>query len=177
MNPINEISRTCTDVNLPEGTHKKYILDHFVDDPELYKAVIYACKLIDQKRFSINKAVSLSAKKYKKDIADVRIYLPRDVCEHAPYEDGTDYRLYVDISMKKNFKLVAVILSDHNMCCCETGAPYLLTKIRYQDGHDVYSCQCSCDGWCTNGHEKPEDAIREYESMCERYINRKRKKA
>ncbi len=162
---------------LSDGMNDKYTLDHDIDDPNLIKAVMYACKLINEDKRTINEAVMISGKRYKKDITDIRLNLPGDICENAPSEDGADYRLYVDISVKKCFKLVAVILSDHNMCCCGTGAPYLLTKISYEDGHDIYSCQCSCDGWCTNGHDNPNDAIREYESMCERYIKRQRKKA
>ena len=174
---MRQMKKIYSDNLLPDISDDKYTLDHNIDDPDLIKAVMYACKLIDKDRKTINEAVMLSGNYYKKDITDIRLNLPSDICENSMAEDGTDYRLYVDISMRKNFKLVAVILSDHNMCCCETGAPYLLTKIRYQDGSEVYSCQCSCDGWCTNGHDKPEDAVREYESMCERYIKKHRAEA
>lgn len=177
MKKMSEISMKKLGVKLPDGSYKNYKLDRHINDPDLSDAVMYACKLIDEDHKTIDEAVNISGKQYRKNITDIRLNLPRALCENAPSKDEMNYRLYVDVSLEECFELVAVIMSDHNMCCCETRAPYLLTKINYQNGNDVYSCQCSCGGWCTNGHEHPEDAVREYESMCERYIKKHRVEA
>jgi hypothetical protein len=45
--------------------------------------------------------------------------------------------------------------------CCE-GRPILITKTR---GLDVYSCQCACGGWCTDGYGNIYEAIAGYVKM------------
>ena len=45
--------------------------------------------------------------------------------------------------------------------CCE-GRPVLVTKTR---GFDVYSCQCACGGWCSDGFDSISKAIADYERM------------
>lgn len=159
-----------------EGTDKQYKLEHDIDDPELLKAVMYACSLIDKDSKTIDEAVCIAGKYYKQDMAKIRLNLPRAICEEAPADENTNYRLYLDINLSKVFGLVAVIFSKKNMCCCENNPPYLLTKCKYTDGTEIFSCQCSCGGWCTNGHSDPADAIEEYESMCDRYIKSHKRK-
>ena len=154
----------------------KYVLDRLIDEPDLKEAVQMASYLIDKDGKTIDEAVNIAGEHFNKDMTDIRLHLPRDICEKAPANDYTNYRLFTDVSLDKCFKLIAVILSDHNMCCCETKAPYLLTMIPHKDGNHVYSCQCACGGWCTNGHGDPFEAVKEYEAMCDRYIKKHRKK-
>lgn len=171
MSQILDLSEQYPDVHLPDVSDKTYKLDHYISDPDLYKAVMFTCRLIDEDRKTINEAVNISGKYYKKDITDIRLNLPHEICKKAPAGKHYTNRLYVDVNIGGTYKPVAIILSDHNMCCCEDKAPYLLTKCRVS-GRDIYSCQCSCGAWCTGGHGKPEDAVKEYESMCERYIKK-----
>lgn len=53
------------------------------------------------------------------------------------------------------------VLSIPNQCCVLENV--LITKTR---GKEIYSCQCSCGGWCTSGHSSIEGAIAEWERMC-----------
>lgn len=52
---------------------------------------------------------------------------------------------------------------DNNGCCNKDY--FVVTKTA---GKDIYSCECGCGGWCTNGHEKMTDAINEYFEMCKK---------
>ena len=62
-------------------------------------------------------------------------------------------------SVLPHFEVVGAIKMQ-NKCCFNK--PVLITKT---NGCNVYSCQCSCGGWCTNGHEKISEAISDYERM------------
>ena len=48
-----------------------------------------------------------------------------------------------------------------NGCCPDR--PFIVTV----NANGIYSCQCACDMWCTNGHDNMIDAIKEYKGMCE----------
>lgn len=80
----------------------------------------------------------------------------------------------INIDLEANVSLghhVIGVLSGKNGCCNDK--PYLLTVNKTKksesrpDGLN-YSCQCSCGGWCTNGHRYKGDAINEYEAMSQR---------
>ena len=77
----------------PEGTDKQYKLEHDIDDPELLKAVMYACSLIDKDSKTIDEAVCIAGKYYKQDMAKIRLNLPRAICEEAPADEK--YKLSV----------------------------------------------------------------------------------
>lgn len=47
-----------------------------------------------------------------------------------------------------------------NKCCANQ--PVIVTKTH---GTEVYSCQCACGGWCTNGCDSVQDAITEWLQM------------
>ena len=55
---------------------------------------------------------------------------------------------------------VVGVLGIPNKCCVLENV--LITKTR---GHEVYSCQCVCGGWCTSGHSTIVGAIEEWERM------------
>lgn len=57
------------------------------------------------------------------------------------------------------FDLVG-FLNINNKCCPKK--PVLITKTK---GVKVFSCQCYCGGWCTNGCESIQDAITEWQQM------------
>lgn len=61
-----------------------------------------------------------------------------------------------------------------NNGCCEKN--YFVLTTNLFDGRVNYSCQCGCGGWCTNGHQRAEDAINEYFDMCNRYEKENKKK-
>ena len=49
--------------------------------------------------------------------------------------------------------------------CCED-RPVLITKT---NGINVYSCQCACGGWCSDGFKTISGAIADYERMNRKY--------
>ena len=55
---------------------------------------------------------------------------------------------------------VVGVLSMINNCCPLQNV--LVTKTK---GHEVYSCQCACGGWCTSGHSTIEEAITEWKGI------------
>ena len=77
----------------------------------------------------------------------------------------------VDLAIVPNGLSVIGAVNMKNKCCEDK--PVLITKT---NSIEVYSCQCACGGWCTNGHSDPADAIEEYESMCDRYIKSHKRK-
>ena len=64
------------------------------------------------------------------------------------------------------FKAVAFYPNADNQCCEKPF--FILTANKKRDGGINYSCQCGCDGWCTNGHSEPQDAVNEYINMCKK---------
>lgn len=58
---------------------------------------------------------------------------------------------------------VVGVIKMQNKCCEDK--PILITKT---NGIEVYSCQCACGGWCTNGYEDIPKAIDEYIHMNKR---------
>ena len=142
----------------------------------LSEHIQYACELIKNQANTIDEAVSKTSKRFLIDPGDLRLSLPETVCIMAKKESKNTTRAVIDMDIDRNYKLIAVIFTDRNECCCENhSAPVLLTLSRLSS-EKVYSCQCSCGGWCTNGHSTPEEAIREYEFMCDEYANRKENK-
>ena len=133
----------------------------------------YACELMENQTNTIDEAVSKTSKRFSRDPGDLRLSLPETVCIKAKKESESTTRAVIDMNIAQKHKLVAVIFTDRNECCCENhSAPVLLTLSRLSR-EKVYSCQCSCGGWCTNGHSTPDEAVREYEVMCEEYANRR----
>lgn len=59
-----------------------------------------------------------------------------------------------------NYFSVVGAIEMKNKCC--DGRPVLITKT---NGVDVWSCQCACGGWCTNGCFSIPDAVAEWERI------------
>lgn len=72
-----------------------------------------------------------------------------------------DFKLNFDVacSIPTGVHVIGV-LHMKNKCC--KNKHVLITQTNELE---VYSCQCACGGWCTNGHKHISDAIREYEKM------------
>ncbi len=62
--------------------------------------------------------------------------------------------------------VVGVLTLMPNYCCALQDV--LITKTK---GHEVYSCQCACGGWCTSGHPTIEGAIKEWKGMNANVLN------
>lgn len=75
------------------------------------------------------------------------------------------------VKVKPCYTPVAII-NTRNGCCPEK--PVILAEniVKDSDGKQRinYSCQCACDGWCTNGHRSAPEAIAEYREMTDRYV-------
>ena len=74
----------------------------------------------------------------------------------------------IKVTHTQNYIPVGLIRST-NGCC---NRPFVLTVNYLPDGTENYSCQCVCGGWCTNGHKNPKEAIAEYESMSEEWLEK-----
>lgn len=59
-----------------------------------------------------------------------------------------------------SYFLVLGAINMQNECC--HGRPVLVTKT---NGANVYSCQCACGGWCTDGFDSISKAVADYERM------------
>ena len=59
-----------------------------------------------------------------------------------------------------NYFEVIGILNIKNKCC--SNEPVLITKTK---GQNVYSCQCGCGGWCTDGFSTIQGAINDWVRM------------
>ena len=64
-----------------------------------------------------------------------------------------------DILIPNGLNIIGAIHMD-NKCCPDK--PILITQT---GDMKVYSCQCSCGGWCTDGFQNISSAIADYERM------------
>ena len=61
--------------------------------------------------------------------------------------------------------IYAYVENVENGCCRN---PIVIWKaLHLPSGEVTYSAVCACGGWCTNGHEDPNDALKEYQQMTE----------
>ena len=66
----------------------------------------------------------------------------------------------VDLACVSNGLTVIGAVKMKNKCCKDK--PVLITKT---NGIEVYSCQCACGGWCSDGFDSVSKAIADYERM------------
>lgn len=71
-----------------------------------------------------------------------------------------------DVLIPPGLKIIGAVAME-NKCCPDE--PILITKT---NGIDIYSCQCSCGAWCTNGFKHISSAIADYESMNRGYVKK-----
>ena len=75
--------------------------------------------------------------------------------------------VYDTANVNRPYAVIGIV-HIRNGCC--SGEPVLITanKCELWESGINYSCQCGCGGWCTNGHEMPWEALKEYEEMTAR---------
>lgn len=96
--------------------------------------------------------------------------MTRDYTYLAVYLDPTDYKeVRVPIRSFSPHKPHSIVWPSNGNGCCE-GWPIVITTNLRPDGSTNYSAQCACDGWCTNGHNTPQETVDEYWRMTQRKI-------
>ena len=66
------------------------------------------------------------------------------------------------IYMDPHYEIWGVVSPNKMLNGCCSDKPMVITTNSRVDGTTNYSCQCSCGGWCTNGHTTPGGALNEY---------------
>lgn len=66
--------------------------------------------------------------------------------------------------IKSGFQVIG-IAAVPNGCCPDRPVLITANRIGRESEYINYSCQCSCDGWCTTGCASVSEALREWEKM------------
>lgn len=82
------------------------------------------------------------------------------------------YRINLEFVIDLNRYKIEAFYPIANNGCCEKDF-FILTSNKSTGGIN-YSCQCACNGWCTNGHATAQAAIDEYRAMCKLHEAEKR---
>ena len=75
----------------------------------------------------------------------------------------------ISAEVNRNDYVILGYVAMHNGCCSDKAVVVTMSR---ETNHPVYSCQCACGGWCTNGFENISEAVADYERMNENYTVR-----
>ena len=155
-----------TTFDVPDGTttFEKYVVKAFNNDGFL-KGIEEMAIFPDE-----NNMIAI-AEKYKGNVLEITKRIIVDTLPFTNDIDSEDEEEHLcelklkckELNVSKHFTIIGGINMDNG--CCKDEPVIITGIINSVDGKAYYSCQCTCGGWCTGGHNNISDAVREYEFM------------